>query len=425
MKLLIPSRNFLSQIFLYSLFFLSVAQADSNGTFFSKGVKEYKENHYSAALEFFLAAKNGGLESAQLFHNLGVVYLKIGQLDHARKSFLQCLEYPSVAPLAYYNLALLALKTGDDDTASTHLNQVIILSQDSNLTELARRKLSGGDTTIVTTKQWQILIRAGKGYDDNVNFAPEDTGSGNRDSYNELLLYGTAFLTRSKPIGVALDAYIYDVNFDDINTNDFSQSSLLLRFPIHYLNWIIQPALIAKWSRYGGKGYQNINGFELSSKYYKTQYNYYLAKYTFEKINSLNSQYDFLEGARQRLKLESQYLHNAYKINFYYELETNNRTDRRNQSYSPQRNTVSGKITYALNDVFSINGGLKYRLSDYPKIVTFNRYDKQFELSVGGQFKLNKHTYLRCLYTHTENGSSDARRDYDRQRLIFSVQLFY
>jgi len=424
----INSKCFLYHIYLCFLLFIPVAYATDGAEIdFSIGVKEYKKGHYDAALEDFLNAKQKGYQSAQLFHNLGVVYLKLGQLERAKGSFSQSLNYPSIAPLAHYNLALIAIKRGDDEAANSHFEDVIALSQDPNLTALAKQRLLKQTVVVPVSaiKSWQVFARVGSGYDDNVRFTPEDVGGVGKDGYTELLLYGTAMLAKNKPVSIALDAYVYDVNYDDISTNDYIQSSFLLKFPMYYMNWKIQPGLIAQWSKYGGEGYQRIQGGELRSKYIHSLSTSYLIKYTYENIDSLNVPYDFLEGSRQRLKLEAQFLHKGYKTNIYHELEVNSRSDRKNESYSPMRNTLSGQISYALNNSLSLNGNVKYRISDYPKIAAYDRHDKQFQFSWGGLFRLNKYTSLRGVHTWTNNDSSDPQRDYNRHRVILSVQLSY
>ncbi len=418
-------RCFLSQICLCLLLFSPTAYADDAQISFSQGVKEYKQGHYVDALNYFLVAENKGYQSSQLFHNLGVVYLKLDQLDQARKNFLETLRYPSIAALGNYNLGLIALKRGNTELANTHFTKVIRISQDPNLTILAQRQLLKDAATNRPIQSWKVLTKVSRGYDDNVNFSPEDVGSGIRDAYTELLLYGTVMFTKNQPIGLGLDAYVYDVNYDDVDANNYTQNAFLLKFPIQYERWLLQPGLIAQWSRYGGTGYQKTKGFEFSSRYFKTPSSHYLAKYSYEDIESLNNRYNFLEGSRQRLKLENQYSYKAYKTNVYYELENNDRTDRGNASYSPLRNTISGQLTYAINSSFTANGNIKYRISDYERIKTFSRHDKQLQFSWGGEFKFNKHVSLKGIHTWTKNNSSKSFRKYKRHRVALNLQLIY
>ena len=302
------------------------------------------------------------------------------------------------------------------------------ISQDSRLTELARKRLLGQgkeNTSALDARQWKVLARVGKGYDDNVHFTPDELSSGIDDGYTESLLYGSVMLTKKQPVGIGIDAYIYDVNYDDVESNNYRQNSVLLKFPLEYGSWKIQPGLMSLWSKYGGKDYQKVKGFELKSRYIKNNATEYLLKYSYEDINSLNSRYDFLEGSRHKLRLGHQYQQNTYRTNIYYELEVNDRTDKTSESFSPRRHTVNGLITYALSHSLSMNGNVRYRLSDYLGMNTFERDDKQLQVSWGGKFRINKYAALKGQHTWTKNNSSDSRRDYERQRVVFSLQFTY
>ncbi len=422
------SRCFFYQVCVCFLLFISIAQADNGDIAFSNGVKAYKEANYSRALHYFTQAEKAGYQSGQLFHNLGVVSIKLDQLNRAWESFTKTLDYPAIAPLGHYNLGLIAANRGDIEIANKHFEQAINISQDPALTELARKRLSAqgkNSAAFVGSKQWKILARVGRGHDDNVNFTPDEVSSGIDDGYTELLFYGSAMFTKNQPVGIGVDAYVYDVNYDDIDSNNYLQNSVLLKFPLQYGRWKIQPGLMSQWSKYGGKDYQKIKGLELKSRYIKNDTTHYLFKYSYEDINSLNSQYDFLEGSRHKLRLGNEHRQHAYRTNIYYELEVNERNDKTGESFSPRRHTLNGLFTYALSHDFSMNGNVKYRLSDYPDVGDFERDDKRLQVSWGGQFRINKYTALKGLHTWTKNDSSDSNRDYDRHRLAFSLQFSY
>lgn len=419
-------KYFVYQICWCFLFFMPIVQAGTSAEdFFISGVEKFKQGSYDDALIYFRNAKHNGYESAQLFHNLGVVYLKLGQLNKARENFIQTLRYPSIESLGHYNLGLVDLDQGNYGDAKARFKKVVQRGGNPALVALARKRLLQKNLSKIDIKNWTVLARIGKGYDDNVNFTPDDLDSNVDDAYTELLVYGSIMLTEKKPMGVGIDAYVYGVNYDDVNANNFTQTSFLLKFPMQYNKWKIQPGITAQWLQYGGDGYQRINGFELKSKYFKSTSTQYLAKYTYEKMDSLAERFNFLEGSRQRLRLEHQYKQNAYKTKFYYELEVNNRTDRISQSYSPRRHSLSGSLSYEVNDSLSMNGNLKYRSSDYPTVNSYDRDDKQLQASWGGQFKLNKYTALKGQHTWVKKNSSDSRRDYDRHRVVFSIQLDY
>ncbi len=424
--------------FLCFLLLTFTAQADNTiknnnaEKYFLDGVSNYKKGETDKALQFFKKAQREGYHEVQLYHNLGVLYFKEKQLDKAWENFSKTLSDPGFSPLGHYNLSLVALKKNKITIAKQHLQIVIKTSQNPTLTKLAKKRLEKQHTS--EHKPWQTLLKISKGYDDNVNFTPIDLGSGVDDTYTELLFYTTLSLTQQEvskkfPINIILDAYLYDVNYDTINISDYTQTSLFLKFPIQYKglgkNWEIQPSLTTQWSKYGGQDYQKIEGLELKSTYYDNDSSYSSLKYSYEAITSQNKRYDFLEGVRQKLRLTTYYHKKNYKTQFYYELELNDRQDKAKYSYSPQRHSLNGQITYALSDDILVNASSKYRLSNYPKVNSFERNDKQVQLSWGGLIRLNQYLSLKAQHSWTKNKSSDARRDYQRHQVIFSLQMYF
>lgn len=82
---------------------------------FDLGIDAFNRGSYAEAVSHFLAAQADNPDDPDLQYNLGASYYKLGRYQEARQAFLQAAEYPDMAPLAYYNLALVAARLNQPD----------------------------------------------------------------------------------------------------------------------------------------------------------------------------------------------------------------------------------------------------------------------------------------------------------------------
>ena len=121
----------------------SIAQAnEAASAYYQEGRQAFRNSDYAGAVELFAAADRAGYEDLALHYNLGVSYYKLGELPEAEAAFATASTSPHLAPLAYYNLGLVALAARETEEANDWFRQVIYHPQASGkLKALARKAL--------------------------------------------------------------------------------------------------------------------------------------------------------------------------------------------------------------------------------------------------------------------------------------------
>ena len=150
-------------------------------------------------------------------------------------------------------------------------------------------------------------------------------------------------------------------------------------------------------------------------------------RYRYEDIASDYINYDYLEGWRQKLRLEYRQYNRTNIGQLYYELELNDREDYVSTttgdeySYSPTRHTLRGKYTEFLDKNWRLTGDISYRMSDYPATSTQDRNDDRWMLATYLDYRFDKSTRLRTKLQYSDNQSTEDLYDYDR--VILSVGI--
>jgi hypothetical protein len=125
------------------------------------------------------------MQGPAVHYNSGVAAYRTGNLARAESAFQEVARTPTMAALAHYNLALVALKRGDEKAARQWLERAGRESSDEKLAALVQGRL-GELPEISTSAPWSMYARSGVGYDDNVALrsASIDTvGSGRDDAF--------------------------------------------------------------------------------------------------------------------------------------------------------------------------------------------------------------------------------------------------
>jgi len=163
------------------------------------------------------------MEGPAVHYNIGVAAYRSGQLDRAERAFHEVARTPAMAGLANYNLGLVLLKRGKPEHARRYFDYASH-DTDERLAGLAARQL-GDLPPPPPPVAWSLYARGGAGYDDNVALRSESiegSGTGEDDVFAELLFAGSATFAEHWRV----DAGAAWLNYSDLDEFDQSAFSL-------------------------------------------------------------------------------------------------------------------------------------------------------------------------------------------------------
>ena len=151
-------------------------------------------------------------------------------------------------------------------------------------------------------------------------------------------------------------------------------------------------------------------------------------RYRYEDIKSDNTLYDYLEGWRQRARVEYRNYSVKNIKQIYYELELNNRgelvTDTFAYDYSPTRHTIRGIYTQVIKRWW-LTGDLSYRFSDYEASSTIDREDDQWKLALSADYYFDRTFKFITKVQYTDNASSVDRYNYDKSVIKIGLSKLF
>ena len=413
--LLRMSKSFL---FLSLLFTGSVMASMSPAeTSFMNGVKAYKKGDYQSAEQYFSGAKKQGYKDLKLDYNLGVVSYKQEKYEQAISYFNNLTSSEKYSSVAHYNIGLSLERQGKKEEAYKFYQLAANDESSEKIQNLANKKLK--KTTESKAKQkknWDIYTSVAYGYDDNVTLVAEDTASGQSDSYWQI--YGRARYTT--PIDARIYASIFDIQYDDLDDEDYRSLKAGIDYPFKLNQWKMTPALEYSESKLGDDDYQEITDYKLKARK-RFGKNSLTLSYRYSDIDAADNQYDYLEGDRHRVRINYRMPIDIGKLRLRYQYETNDRKDTANTSYSPDRHTLEAKLAHELNDSWEVYVDGSYRYSDYPSKGGRQREDDRYRMAVGTEYEINKTWSLSAKYEYTDNHSDRSEDEYTRN--VYQLSL--
>ncbi len=406
--------------FIFNLFLMSLiasqtlcfASTDSNispEVLFEQGSSAFLARDYKKGLTLFLKARDQGLDTVSLSYNIGVCAYKLEDYNQARKAFLEVSRKPGMAPLAYYNLALIGVKEHDRDAARSWFEKTIATTTDAKLKKLAGLGLERLSSQ--ARPSWFGFASLGGGYNDNITIVTDTAtaaSSGTGDSFSELLAIarGPVFSPESH-FNLQLNAY--DLNY--FNESDYDYSSFGLKF-FHrgsILSWQSEIGADYSYSFLGSEQYARIpSGFVEFRKAFSTG-TFFRTRYTFSDIDMLAINSDLLSGTRNRLQLEAGKKWGRTRAALEYQLELN---DRDNPDESPTRNGLKLKLKLKAAQKTTLNASAGYRQSSYEINGAADRDDDLALASLRLAYNVTSAWILGADYRYENNQSNDTSYEY-------------
>lgn len=155
------------------------AAADVAEERFRQGVTAVRAGDYSAAIEYFEAARRAGLDTGALHFNLGVAQYRAGRPDAAATAFRRAARSETMVAPALYQLGRLARERGDEGAARGYFRR----AADAAKTDALRRRAEAALTPRVRAAPPDyVYVSLGGGHDSNLSLTPADASAASEES---------------------------------------------------------------------------------------------------------------------------------------------------------------------------------------------------------------------------------------------------
>ena len=393
---------------------------------YALGVEAYKAGNNEAAVTYFESAKKQGMDSIALQYNLASSYYRAGKYKEAKKYYEQLKQTEEMRDLAVYNLGLIAVAEKDGTLARVYFKSVVESGKDKKLTKLSTKHLSALQPK---EARWKSNVSFNLGYDDNISSVAGDSVLDESDNFYQLFAATDFLITGKRADGWLADASLFGREYSDTDSNDEYHFTLGVRRTMNLNDWNTSAKVNLSKSTYGGDDLQTITKLDVIGQKSISKNEKIQLRYQAEDINSDNALYDYLEGWRQRGRVEYSRYSNKNIKKIYYELELNDRGELVTLTdvydYSPTRHTVRGKYTHILNKQWRLNGDLAYRLSDFPTSATTDRKDDQWKLTLSSDYHIDRTFKLSAQYQYIDNASTLDQYDYDKSIIQIGLSKLF
>jgi len=410
------------------------AQAQTADEVFRQGLEASRDGDHRAALGYFEQARKAGLESGALLYNLGVTYYELERYPEARAAFGELTDHPTLAPLAYFNLGLIASKSGDRERALGAFSEAAQRTDDPKLKALAAERLTESESD-EPIKRWSGAVSVGAGTDDALLDPTQQTATETSDTFTEVFALGSGIIAGAPGDGWRMELSAYTLRHQSFDEYDMSAVRAGLNRVLPFDGWRFEAGVGAEQSTLGGQQY--LRQGELKAQARLPQgggYPGYRLRYRYHAIQSLDPAFDPLNGSRHDLDIETHWLGTAGRIGLAYGLEVNDREDFAANggftSYSPTRHRVSLRAD-ADTGPWRWAGEIEYRNSRYDgkNVLADNsriqREDTRVRGSIGVDYRLSRHWQVGAEYSRTENDSNIADYDYDQNLVTVDLKAMF
>ena len=418
------------------------ASADASGLF-RAGADAFSAGDYETAAEYFRQAESEGMDSPNLYYNMGLSDFRAGHLGEAGTAFERLAEYPDWRHMAFYNLGRIAEARNNVAAASDYYRKAIDEGPDSKVAQLARIRLrelelDAKPSDHGASGRWNGVAMLAAGYDDNVVLAPEDDGfediSRESDAFADAYVYGNTWLAGDSAKGIRFDAGAYGRFY--AKETDYHFASLfagISRYNQHPV-WRTQLGFFIDVDFTG-------DGYYASTPSFRMGLEREIGRFDLLLSNELawieaEDDYGYLSGLRNRTAAEiAGRLQNAL-VYAGYEFEYNRRDDLRIgdefYSYSPLRNRVHAQVDHPLFGDWSIRVRGEYRKSIYPdanrvirrdgSVIRDRREDDRLMFSVRTMYAMTRDLDLFAEYRHTDNDSNFSEYTYTGNQVMIGCR---
>ena len=193
---------------------------------YSIAVETYRAGDWERARERLLAVASDAPEPGLVYLYLGATEQELGDLDAAEQALARALAIdPSLAGSVAYRRGILALQRADYDDAMLQFEIVLEQLPDTPVANSAREYLD--QLARLTPRPWDLFVRAGMGYDSNINLANTDDSfvSSGKKGWRALTSAGGSYQFGDERLGLQLGQTVYGHFYT--NGSSFDQQATL------------------------------------------------------------------------------------------------------------------------------------------------------------------------------------------------------
>src|SRR5262245_15714074 len=294
---------------------------------FDRGVAAFGAGDHGMALQSFLEAQRAGLDTPGLHYNLGATYYKLQRYPEAEREFEALAGDPAWAPLASYNLGLIAQRTGRVDLAKDRFELALRTTPDRNLRMLAATAL--GRLEAAAPTRLVMVASLGGGYDSNATLTPDAATAGTShqsDLFAEAL--GAASYRLGGNAARRVDAQVGFLarRYEDLRQFDQVGLRLGLTHETDSARWQTSVGGFFDTMYFGGDPFQRAGVIDARARRRFDSGNDLRGRYEVQRIEG-GGGYEYLDGLQQQLSIDAGFAGESSLVRIGYMLELNDRRD--------------------------------------------------------------------------------------------------
>ena len=406
--------------------------APDEEVFYGEALEAFSAGEYERAVDGFLRANAAGRSDATLYYNLGASYYKLERYSEAGIAFQRAAQDPEMAPLATYNLGLVAYQQGNTAIAANHFQRTLAIATNDKLRQLAP---STAVQAAPPASPWTGFVEAGYGDDDNVTLISQDQAlisSYQRDRFLELLAYTGRRLTGDSREGIRIAGSIYALRYFDLSNYDTTTLHIGVGHNDTWNKWRLATDLDVYRTNLSGDPFTRTTTLAVQGRRRIPGFDQLRLRYRLSRIDELATVFDYLDGWRQELDGSLRWRAGKTRLRLDYEYEINNREDRQTTpftSFSPQRHTLRAVARQPFTNELTGTLDFQYRHSLYrdPNEVApgvFVRREDNYTRTIARlAYALSDDKELSLEYRYTDNRSNIPRYTYDRHQITASFYM--
>jgi hypothetical protein len=386
---------------------------------FAEARTAFEAGDFSRALLLYEQCLALGMQGPAVHYNIGVAAYRTGYLARAETAFLEVARTPAMAALAHYNLALVALKRGDEKSARQWLERVASETSDEKLLTLAQSQLDELPK-VPTSAPWSLYARSGAGFDSNValrSTSIDTTGSGKDDAFGELMFAGSYTFRPTWRVDAAAGLLRY-ADLDEFNQDALSFGVV---HGVTVNSWYLEPGVYANQFSLGGDVYERSAAASLDATHTFSGHGGLRAQL---RVSAVNGEGDFggLSGSRSELGFRYEWGLNSLHFGAQARAEINNSED---EVFASRWIEMGADASWTFSPQWTFVAGVSLRQTRHPTSATQDAWDDdRTALRLEATRLLWQNAQLFVRYGHEHNQSPVAENDYNRDWVAASIEFW-
>jgi hypothetical protein len=395
---------------------LATAAAAAPAEDWEAGKRAFGDGDFVAALTFFEAARDAGMDTPAVHYNIGVSQYKAARYRQSAKTFAMISErFPAMRGLAEYNRGLVALQLGNEPDAREYFLRAWQSSPDHpEIRVLASQQLRELEASVPPASRWSGAIGLRAGHDDNVALRDEaGLPLGTTTESPMADFFAVVQGPWSQRSGVRFDGSVYSVRYFDADEFDQTEVRGAVFYDWRPNAWRLQLGAHATASTLGGDSFDRKAGVNALVARELGRNIVIDVSYTYDDVRDADEIYAGIKGDRQLAEFRYRWYYEGHRVQLRYARETNDRLD---PAVSPERNRFGVEYWFRPERGFGYEAGIDFRNSDFDKLATPREEDL---LTIWGALTYGfAEKWTAVLdYRFADNDSTDPTYTYDRTEI--------